>query len=148
MRIIEYVSSADTEKKIDYYVNATKALLYGKINNATLFRIFDAISNTLPEDLEYMAKNIEDEEHLIGNLSVLTLSQNGLTLIAEIHQGENVEQQEYVFSSLAYLVDRYAVSLDNDEGQRWYENNPSSAHELNAGMPGSIPLEKIEQILK
>lgn len=148
MRIIQYVTTADTEKKIDYYVNATKALLYGMINNEIMFRIFSAIYNTLSEDLEYMTEHIEDKDHLIGNLNILALSQIGLVLIAGIHQGEDVEEQEYVFSSLAYLVDRYAVALDNEKRQKRYQNRSSSVHKLDVGMPDPISNEEIEQLLK
>ena len=121
-RICLYVTETDTEKKVDYMVNCTRSFLLGLISIETMFRIFQAISNTLSEDLEYLKDHANDEK-LDYNMNVYALAQGGMMIQAGIDGNKGVEDQEYVVSSLGFAVDRYALSIDNEDRQNWYDKD-------------------------
>ena len=54
VRLLEYIDKADSEKKIDDYIQMTKNLLCGYINQVEYFRIMKAVLETLDEDLQYL----------------------------------------------------------------------------------------------
>ena len=122
IRIIHYVTNIDEIKKIDWFINATRALLLGGIETSMLFRIFYIIDNTLAEDLEYMSTLIEKDTLFRGNIQIQALVQSGLLISAGIDANSGVEDQEYAITRLGYLVDQFALSLNNDERQHWYKD--------------------------
>ena len=71
MRIYKMVTSTDTEKKIDYFINATRSMLMGVINTSEMFRIFHAIVDSLPEDLDYLSSIVEKSGPFTGNIQIL-----------------------------------------------------------------------------
>lgn len=58
-RLIEYIDRAETQKKMQYLVNATRCLLADFIDIATYFRICHAVTYTLDEDLQFLKTHIE-----------------------------------------------------------------------------------------
>lgn len=58
-RLIEYIDRVETQKKIQYLVNATRCLLADFIDIATYFRICHAATYTLDEDLQFLKTHIE-----------------------------------------------------------------------------------------
>lgn len=73
-RLIEYIDRVETQKKIQYLVNATRCLLADFIDIATYFRICHAATYTLDEDLQFLKTHIEK-----SNLSYDTYEQRLLT---------------------------------------------------------------------
>ena len=121
MRLLGYVDRADSEQKISYYINATRSLLVGCINNTNYFRIMKAISETLNEDLEYLAEIATTSNIIKGNIQILALERSGLVLQAGIDANEGIESQGYAISSLGRMVDNFAISLEDEERQRYYK---------------------------
>lgn len=121
MRVCETVVSADTEKKIEYLINATRGLLVGGIDVEMMFRIFRAITESLPEDLEYLSSIIEKDGPFIGNTTVHALSSNGMMVLAGIYGDRDIEEQQYHISKLGYMVDMYALSLSNEERYKFHK---------------------------
>lgn len=128
MRLLAYVDKADSEQKINYFVNATRSLLMNVINNVDYFRIMKAISETLNEDLEYLSEIATSSNFIKGNMQLLALERSGLVLQAGIDANENIESQSYAVSTLGRMVDRYAISLVNESRWRFYnkEIEPSN----------------------
>lgn len=100
MRLLGYVDRADSEQKITYYINSTRSLLMGNINNTEYFRIMRAISETMSEDLECLAENATTSEVVKGNIQILALERSGLVLQAGFDANESIETQEYLVSDL------------------------------------------------
>lgn len=121
MRLLGYIDKADSEQKINYYVNATKSLLLGLIDNTGYFRIMKALMETLNEDLEYLVDIAIKEDVYRGNMQLLALERSGLVLQAVFDANESVENQSYVISSLGKYVDRFAVSFEDEERQKFYK---------------------------
>ena len=53
-RVYKYVTETENDKKIDLLVDTTRAFLMNCIDLSTFFRIYKAIIETLPEDLDYL----------------------------------------------------------------------------------------------
>lgn len=123
MRLLGYVDKADSEQKINYYINATRSLLMGCINNTDYFRIMKAVSETLNEDLEYLREVAITSNIIKGNMQILALNRSGLVLQAGIDANESIETQGYTVSSLGRMVDCFAISLEDEERQKYYEKD-------------------------
>ena len=121
MRLLGYIDKADSEQKINYYVNATKSLLLGLISNTDYFRIMKALMETLNEDLEYLADIAIKEDVHRGNMQLLALERSGLVLQAVFDANESVENQSYAISRLGKYVDCFAVSFEDEERQNFYK---------------------------
>lgn len=146
MRLLGYVDRADTEQKINYYINATRSLLMGCIDNTNYFRIMKAISETLSEDLEYLVENATTSKVLKGNMQILALERSGLVLQAGIDANESIESQGYAISSLGRMVDRYAISLESEERQRFYKQK-SKKHNMEVDLP-TASAEDIQKLFE
>lgn len=110
-RVLQCLEKIDTEKKVDFIVNTTNALINEDICVGDYFRICQAIVNTLDEDLEYLKEQILDGNQLRTNLSycyaVQGLLNSGLmyeTSVAYSPVGG------YCFSKFGLLVDKYSLS--------------------------------------
>ena len=109
-RLIQCIDGAETQKKIDYIVNATRCLLADFIDKPTFFRVCHAITHTLEEDLAYLSVHIDDVD-LLYNVNVQGLLTTGLMYQSVIDaDGE----PKYSFTSIAKIVDQYAVSYANE----------------------------------
>lgn len=145
MRIYKAVTSADTEKKIDNLINATRSMLLGLIDTDEMFRIFRAIVDSLPEDLDYLSSIVEQNGPFIGNIQILALERSGLMISAGIDANADVEAQQYHITTLGFMVDRYALSLSNEERWKWYVNMEKSRNRKFIG-PISISDEEIKAL--
>ena len=134
MRLLGYVDKADSEQKVNYYINATRSLLMGCIGNTDYFRIMKAVSETLNEDLEYLAEIAENTNIIRGNMQLLALERSGLVLQAGIDANESIESQNYAISNLGRMVDNSAISLEDDERQQYYKNEVEQ-HKLEVDLP-------------
>ncbi len=145
MRIYKMVTSTDTEKKIDYLIDATRSMLLGLIDTDEMFRIFRAIVDSLPEDLDYLSSIVEKSGPFIGDIQILALERSGLMISAGIDANADIEKQQYHITTLGFMVDRYALSLSNEERWKWYTNK---ANADNRKFMGPVPMsnEEIEAI--
>lgn len=122
MRVYKTVISVDTEKKIDYLVNATRSMLLGLIDVEMMFRIFQAILESLPEDLDYLSTLVQRTGPFEGDIRILALARTGLVISAGINANADIEKQDYLVSSLGYSVDQFALSVDDESRCEWYRN--------------------------
>ena len=125
-RVYKYVTEAENDKKIDLLVDTTRAFLMNCIDLSTFFRIYKAIIETLPEDLDYLKEITRERlknntEIFQGNTEILALNRNGMVIIAGIDGNKGVEEQDYTILSFGYMVDRYTLSFNDDEKQKLYE---------------------------
>ena len=146
MRLLGYIDKADSKQKVNYYINSTKSLLMGNISNTDYFRIMKAVSETLNEDLEYLAEIVENKNVIKGNIQLLALERSGLVIQARIDTNENIETQYYAVSNLGRMVDNYAISLDNDDRQNYYKNE-AEQYKLEVGFP-TMSKEEIYKLLE
>lgn len=109
VRLLEYIDKADSEKKIDDYIQMTKNLLCGYINQVEYFRIMKAVLETLDEDLQYLTEILKDEASYKGSIQMLALERSGLVIRLGIDGNENIEEQDYVISSLGKMVSKYIM---------------------------------------
>lgn len=124
IRLISYIDRSETEKNIQFIVNATKSLIRGWISKENYFRIARAISESMYEDLVFLSEHIMDNNTQIGNSQVLALYRAGLMVSAGIDANEDVERQPYTFASLGNMVDQFAISYGNMDRFQWHvENN-------------------------
>lgn len=143
MRIYKMVTSTDTEKKIDYLIDTTRSMLLGLIDINEMFRIFRAIVDSLPEDLDYLSSIVEKSGPFTGNIQILALERSGLMISAGIDANADVEEQQYHITTLGFMVDRYALSLSNEERRKWYTNKANADDRKFMG-PVPISNEDIE----
>ena len=127
-RLYKYVTEAETDEKIELLVDTARAFLLNCINIPTFFRIYKAIVETLPEDLLYLSRLTEkrlknNTEVFQGNMEILALARSGLMIQAGDDGNRDVEEQDYTVSTLGFLVDRYALSLNNEAKQKLYKES-------------------------
>lgn len=122
MRLLGYLDKADSKQKINYYINATRSLLMGNIDNTEYFRIMKAVSETLNEDLEYLSEIVENTSTVRGNMQLLALERSGLVIQAGIDANEDIESQNYAVSNLGRMVDNYALASESTEQKNNYKN--------------------------
>lgn len=110
-RILLCIDKIETDKKIDFVINATKALSNKEISLSDYFRICQIVSNTLEEDLIYLKEHILNEDKIRNDVPYNTNVQGLLTsglmyqTLLRLNGG-----QGYYFTNIAVLVDRYALS--------------------------------------
>lgn len=110
VRLVESIDGAETQQIVHYLINATRCLLTDFIDRPRYFRICHVVTHTLEEDLKYLAEHV-DEEELSYCISIQGLLTSGL-MYQSVFDGNR--EQKYSFTDIARLVDRYAVSYDND----------------------------------
>ena len=126
MRVFKMVTSTDTEKKLDYVVNATRAMLLGAIPVEVMFRIFRAVNDNLQEDLEFLSSIIEKPGPFQEDFRVQSLVRTGLMVSAGLDLNAYIEEQKYYVSSLGRIVDRFAISMDDEKRENWYREKWSN----------------------
>lgn len=110
-RLVECIDRAETKQKICYLINATRCLLADFIDLSTYFRICHAVTHTLEEDLLFLQNHIK-ECNLPYNQFTQGLLSAGLMYQSVINGNGN---QKYSFTSIAEIVDQYAISYGNVE---------------------------------
>lgn len=111
LRLVESIDRAETQQKVHYLINATRCLLTEFIDRPTFFRICHAVTHTLEEDLAFLAEHI-NETDLPYSIYTQGLLTSGL-MYQSVIDGNG--DQKYSFTSIAKLVDQFAVSYDNVE---------------------------------
>lgn len=116
-RLINNLFEADSYKKITFLINATRSflLLDDELTAEMYFRIVRAIVDTQIEDLEFLKRNVLSNGNFVENDNVFALANSGLMRQYSWNAFANLENQTYVFSALAFKVDRYALSVEDKE---------------------------------
>lgn len=115
LRLMDYITKSDTEKKLDFIINAVRAYQYNKeITEEIFFRIIDVISGTLYEDLIFLAENISKEK-IKGNINVIALAEKGMVIKTGFEGEDEPEDQEYTITKLGKWVVRYAISYGEEK---------------------------------
>lgn len=131
-RLLQCIERIETETKMDYIINATLSLLDKNIAISDYFRICQAITNTLDEDLVFLKDNILDgkkiRKELPYSLELQGLLTSGLMYqtLLRINGG-----QGYYFTNIAVLVDKYALSYSDTDK---YEGVDTNIHRNEVGM--------------
>ena len=112
MRLLSCIEKSDAEKKIDYLINASCSLSANFITLEEYFRICHVITQSVMEDLRYLAEHILEND-LDYSIPVQGLVSEGLMIQTQLNA--NTGEHKYNFTPLAELVDRFAVSCDNAE---------------------------------
>ena len=120
-RLLMELEKIDVIEKMDYFLNATRVLLLGRIDNIMYFRFINIISSTIVEDLEFISENANKDLIYKGNIQVSALEHSGLMVQIGVDANENAEEQDYVITKLGKYLDYYVLSIDNDEKRKWYE---------------------------
>ena len=110
-RLVESIDRADTMQKIQYLINSTRCLLADFIDRSTYFRICHAITHTLDEDLAFLREHINEDDIPYSPYT------QGLFTAGLMYQSviDGNGEQKYAFTSIAKIVDQYAVSYENVE---------------------------------
>lgn len=108
-RLVECIDRAETSRKVQYLINATRCLLTDFIDRTTFFRICRAITNSLDEDLQYLREHL-GESDIPYNDNIQGLYSAGL-----MHASILGEDPKYSFTPIAFDVDRYGVSYGDVE---------------------------------
>lgn len=116
-RLIQIIDQVESQKKVDYIINATHSLCYSHINRSQYYRICNIIVTTLEEDLLYLQKNIAAHEELCFCDEVQGLINRGLMEQSNIDMGDfehpEIDNRRFIFTNLAQQVDMYALSYNS-----------------------------------
>jgi hypothetical protein len=115
-RIIKVIDDIDIKVKITYIINLTRALLAGFITKADYYRLINAVKNTMEEDLRFLTRSI-DQDHLTTNINFEFLRQNGLAIQLILSGKGDDSGDEFVFTSLARMIDKYGLKYGNEKYQ-------------------------------
>ena len=107
MRLITLIDRAETQKKVQYIINATMSLISDRITLSSYFRICHSIIYTIDEDLLFMTAHIH-EDAIPMNIHVQGLMASGLMYYSSIP----AMVKYYSFTEIAHLIDKYAITCD------------------------------------
>ena len=105
-KIIDLIGKIDTDKKLVYIINATKAWVEDAIDRPQYFRICHVISTSLDEDLQFLSEHIDDTGDIPYSIEINGLQTTGLAC-------NNATDKEgyplYIFTPLSRAVNEYAI---------------------------------------
>lgn len=111
IRLLSCIEKTDTQRKIQYLINASRCLTAGFIALEEYFRICHVVTQCVAEDLQFLADHISEKD-FDYSVFVQGLLSAGLMRQTNYDFGNSGEQR-YGFTPLAYTVDQYSVSYDN-----------------------------------
>ena len=130
LRLVQYIDKAETLTVVDYMVNASRAVGNGLITEAEYYRILWALTNTYSEDLHYFRKFAITDDVIKGNTQIIALSQSGLMISAGTDANRSVEDQDYAVTSFGMMVDRYALSYEDEERWKYWKSREGQQNGL------------------
>ena len=130
LRLFQYIDKAETLTVVDYMVNASRAVGNGLISETEYYRILWALTNTYSEDLHYFKSIAASENVIHGNTKIIALTQSGLMISAGTDANRSVEDQDYAVTKFGTMVDRYALSLDDEERWEFWKSREGSTKEI------------------
>ena len=104
--IIDLIGKVDTDKKLAYIINATKAWINDAIDRSQYFRICHVISASLDEDLQFLSEHIDDTGDIPYSIEINGLQTTGLACHTTTDKEGN---PLYVFTPLSRAVNEYAI---------------------------------------
>ncbi|MBQ2891835.1 MAG: hypothetical protein IJE45_02965 [Bacilli bacterium] len=119
-KIVLILDRIDNEEKLKYIANATRSCVYQDVTIEEFFRIIKIIDDSYFYDLVFLSNNITKKSLFKGNITIHALANLGLMMQCGIDCNESIETQNYAFTKLGMLVDKYALSYDNEERQQFY----------------------------
>lgn len=131
LRLIQYIDKSETLTVVDYMVNASRAIGNQMINEADYYRILWALTNTYSEDLHYFKTIATCEDVIKGNTQIIALAQTGLMISAGTDANRSVEDQDYAVTSFGMMVDRYALSLNDEEPWSYWKRRENQTNSVN-----------------
>lgn len=111
IRLLSCIEKSDTQQKIEYLINASRCLCADFITFEEYFRICHIITQSVLEDLKFVAENLSDSE-FVYSLPIQGLLATGLVM-QTTYSFEPDGVQKYKFTPLAKLIDCYALSYGN-----------------------------------
>lgn len=105
-KIIDLIGKVDTDKKLVYIINATKAWINDAIDRSQYFRICHVISVSLDEDLQFLSEHIDDTGDIPYSIEINGLQTTGLACHTTTDKEGN---PLYVFTPLSRAVNEYAI---------------------------------------
>jgi len=121
IRLFTIVNRMDSLIKIDYLISAGQALSNGMITREEYYRIATAILNTLNEDLEYLKIHATTPNTLSGCTAVHALVRVGAMISAGVDGEKEAEEQDYYITEFGRMIDRYALSYDDEDREKEYK---------------------------
>ena len=131
LRLVQYIDKAETIDVVDYMVNASRAVGNQLISERHYYRSLWALTNTYSEDLHYFRKIAITDDVIKGNTQIIALAQSGLMISAGTDANRSVEDQDYAVTSFGIMVDRYALSLDDEERWAYWKSRDGQQNGLN-----------------
>lgn len=117
-RIITILEKIEEEQKVDYIINATRALCWEQINRSVYFRICRAIENVYIDDLKFILDNYDDKEQFAEDMTVAELTSQGLMIQGIYDAGTldpNYVAKTHVFTELGKLVYDNALNYERPD---------------------------------
>lgn len=116
-RQIYIINELDDDKKIDFFSNLTRAVLFGLIDLPLYFKLANILKATTREELMYLRDHIETKTHS-ENVYINSLASHGLAATFLMDAGGNTRVDginRYRFTSLAHSLDKFAISFQNED---------------------------------
>ncbi len=117
-RIISIVDKIEETEKIDFIINATRALCWNRITRSEFFRICHAIEKVYIDDLIFILENYSPKKHFAEDISVTELTSFGL-MWQEIYGsgslGSNEVPKTHIFTDFGKLVYNNALNYEKTE---------------------------------
>lgn len=117
-RIITILEKIEEEQKVDYILNATRALCWDQIDRSVYFRICRAIENVYIEDLKFVFDNYDEKEYFAEDMTIAELTSHGL-MRQEINDAgtldPNYVAKTHVFTELGKLVYDMALNYERSD---------------------------------
>lgn len=111
-RLLQAINHAETRQKIVYLINASRSLGARFIELPTYFRICNAITGALEEDLLFLADHIQDDGDFGYSDTIQGLMNIGLAF-QSVYDGNG--DNRYKFTPFADTLDQFAISFNNLE---------------------------------
>ena len=139
IKILTYINKTEDEKNIDFIVNATRAYLldYEGIDQNLYFRIVKTISVLMNEDLIFI-KNKMSNSQFTGNEMIHSLYNHGLMVLSTIDQERSAEEQYYSFTEFARNLDKFALSLTDEDRQKQHRDGVFRPTDYNPGLKFAV----------
>ncbi len=111
-RLLQAINHAETRRKVDFLINASRTMGAGFIDLTTYFRMCHAITDTLEEDLIFLSEHIQDEGDFGYSDTIQGLLNVGLMRQKVFDANGN---NRFVFTPFADTIDQFAISYNNVE---------------------------------
>ena len=117
-RIITILEKIEEEQKVDFILNATRALCWDQISRSVYFRICRAIENVYIDDLKFVIESYDEKEYFSEDMTVAELTSHGLMRQEIVGGGTadpNYVPKTHVFTELGKLVYDMALNYERPD---------------------------------